>query len=336
MAEEHLLENAIQYLRSRRDSEQPFFLFLPWGLPHCPYTCPEPFYSMYDPDDLPDLRPAELLQKPAFYRFIHEYRKLDQLNERELKRIAAVYMGMISYVDDLLGRLLDVLEETGLWDNTAVFAFSDHGDWAGDYGLVEKWPSGMDDCLTRVPMIVRAPGCPGGNVVKTPVECHDIMPTSLELAGIECRHTHFAHSMMPQLRGEDGDADRAVFTEGGYNTNEPHCFEGRDAGLLRKESIYYAKVQQQQEEPQSVSRAVSIRTSTHRYVKRPFDIDELYDLRSDPYELDNRIDDADCGAVLSELKERLLEWYVNTADVVPWEQDSRGYPSEHKLGVPQY
>ena len=79
------------------------------------------------------------------------------------RKLRAVYLGMISYVDHMLGRLLDALDETGLAKETAVFFFSDHGEWAGDYGLIEKWHAGLDDCLTRIPMIVRTPGCVTGN-----------------------------------------------------------------------------------------------------------------------------------------------------------------------------
>ena len=80
-------------------------------------------------------------------------------------------------------------------------AYSDHGDWAGDVGLVEKWPSALDDCLARVPLIIRAPGSRAGHVVREPVEAFDLMATVLELAGIPARHTHFARSLVPPTVG---------------------------------------------------------------------------------------------------------------------------------------
>ena len=141
---------------------------------------------------------------------IRQYRNLEKVDESVLRKIMAVYLGMTSYVDHLLGQLLDALEEAGLSAETAVIAFSDHGDWAGDYGLVEKWPSGLDDALTRVPLIVRMPGGAQGHVVAEPVELFDIVPTTLELAGVEARHTHYARSLVPQLRGAVGDPARAL------------------------------------------------------------------------------------------------------------------------------
>lgn len=145
-------------------------LDLPITYPHCPFTCPQPWYDMYDPDSLPPMRPADLEGKPLFHRLIRQYRQLDKLDDKTFRKLRAVYLGMISYVDHMLGRLLDALDETGLANETAVFFFSDHGEWAGDYGLVEKWHGGLDDCLTHIPMIVRVPGGAPGHVVREPVE----------------------------------------------------------------------------------------------------------------------------------------------------------------------
>jgi choline-sulfatase len=246
-----------------------------------------------------------------------------------MRKIMAVYLGMVSYVDHLFGLLMEALKETGHTDDTTVFFFSDHGDWAGDYGLVEKWPSGLDDCLTRIPMIVRKPGARNGRVVAEPFECFDIMPTTLEMAGIETAHVHFARSMLPQLEGACGDRDRAVFAEGGYDTHEPHCFEGkpRDGIAGDPASIYYPKGVQQQREPRTVSRSVMIRTLTHKLIRRPYGMHELYDYRSDPREERNVYDQSAYAAVQADLERRLLDWYIHTADSVPLEPDPRGWPA---------
>jgi len=69
-----------------------------------------------------------------------------------------------------------------------------------------------------------------------------------------------------------------------------------------------------------------IRTMTHTLIRRPGGQSELYDLAADPQELDNRYDDPACAEVRTALTERMLDWYVHTADVVPWDTDSRGFP----------
>ena len=105
---------------------------------------------MVNPDDLPPLRALRDDPKPDFVDLLRQYRGMSDwdVDHEVLRKIRAVYYGMTAYVDAQIGRILDALDRTGLADNTFVYIFSDHGDWAGDYGLVEKWSSGMDDCLT--------------------------------------------------------------------------------------------------------------------------------------------------------------------------------------------
>lgn len=319
------LSAGLEFLRGPHD--RPFCLYLPLTVPHCPYSAPAGYHELYDPDALPPLRPPAR-GKPSFHDGIRRTRRLDQLPERVFRQIRAIYLGMITYADFLLGELLRTLDETGLADNTVVIAFSDHGDWAGDYGLVEKWPSALDDTLTRVPFVVRAPGCARGHVVSELTELFDLAPTVLELAGVTARHTHFARSLVPQLRGASGDLDRMAFSEGGYDPHEPLSFEGHPGGdqFLRDPShIYYPKAALQQTEPLTACRAVSVRTATHRLVRRPLERSELYDLRADPHELSNLYDSPLYDELQKYLEQRLLDWFIRTSDVVPWDEDPRGY-----------
>ena len=312
----------------RRGHERPFCLFLPLASPHPPYSAPAPFHHMYDPAALPPLRPVGGDDKPRFYTEIRRSRGLDRLDEGVFRQIRAVYLGMISFSDWLLGELLRTLDETGLAENTVVIVFSDHGDWAGDYGLVEKWPSALDDTMTRVPFVVRLPGGARGHVVAEPTELLDLTPTVLELAGIPPRHTQFGRSLAAQLRGAPGEAGRAAFAEGGYDPHEPHAFEGHPGGeqFLRERShIYFPKADLQQRDPRSVCRAAMLRTADHKLVRRPLDVSELYDLRDDPQELRNRYDDPAYATVRRDLEGRLLDWYVHTSDATPFEEDPRGF-----------
>lgn len=330
------VDGAIELLRERpcgaAGGDRPFAIYLPLSFPHCPYHAPEPYHSLISPQQVPPLRPAGLPGKPDFYALIRQTRRLDQLDEDFFRQLHAVYLGMIGVTDALLGMLLDALEETGHAADTAVFFFADHGDWAGDYGLVEKWPSALDDVLTRVPLIVRAPGngFARGHAVEEPVELFDVMATSLDLAGIEARHTHFARSLVPQLRGAPGDATRTAFAEGGYDPHEAHAFEGRaqsDALFRDASHIYYPKGRLQQDVPESVCRAVMVRTITHKLVRRPLGVSELYDLDADPRELRNVYDHPEYATVQRDLEHRLLDWYVHTSDVVPPDENPRGLPA---------
>ncbi|GMH95835.1 hypothetical protein TL16_g13242 [Triparma laevis f. inornata] len=250
---------AINFLKSyNSDTDDPFFIFLPLLNPHPPYSVPEPFYSLIDPETINPLRPTDNDgSHPDYHSLIRQYRNLTSLDDAFWKKLHAVYLGSIAFSDFLFGELMTALDDTGLADDTVVTVFSDHGDYAGDYGLVEKWPSGLEDVLTRVPLIIRAPGGVANNVHEEQVQLFDIVPTMLEFAGIEAQHIHFGVSLHDNvMKGEAGDPDRAVFAEGGYGTNEPRDFEGdsSNGGIPAIDTDYYPKVLQEQEHPLSVCR----------------------------------------------------------------------------------
>ena len=308
-----------------RESSRPFCIFLPLIYPHPPYSAPGPFQDRYAPPTLPPLRPADTARLPRFHKALRGKMRLDQLNDDHFRQVQAVYLGMVSYADWVLGELMEVVEKTNHAADTALFYFSDHGDYAGDYGLVEKWPNAMPDVLTRIPLIARVPGCPQGHVVNELVELYDVMATCLELAGIEARHTHFARSLTAQLRGGRGDAERAVFCEGGYNRNEPQCFEPLGQ-FSNPADPYYPKVSLQNERPETITRSSMIRTATHKLIYRPDDQSEMYDLEKDPRELHNVFGQAHYRRTQDALLLRMIDWYVRTADVAPKQRDPRGFP----------
>ena len=320
----------IDFLRSRKTGDKPFFLYLPLSMPHPPYTALERFYNMYSAE--PDIPiGADAIGEPKYAELIRRYRRLDKLDADFFSKIYSVYLGMNSYCDFLLGELLDALDETGLKDDTTIIVSSDHGDWAGSRGLVEKWPNSMYDELVRVPLIIYSPGCKAGHRVTSPNELFDIMPTILELAGIEPRHTHFAHSLLPMLRGGNGDPNRAVFCEGGYDPHEPHCSEAYTGSelhakdLLDPNNIYYPKVLQQKEHPESVCRTVMIKQNGWKLVRRTSGDNGLYNLTADPHELTNLYNHTEYDDKRRELETALLDWYIKTSDTVPTTDDPRGF-----------
>lgn len=318
------VQAGIEFIRHRKPSDKPFILFLPLIYPHCPYTGSSEYYNMYlDKLEQIELRP-EGENKPNFHDLIRKYR---ELNDGDAKKVNAVYSGMVSYSDMLLGKLMDCLKETNHDADTMLVVSSDHGDYAGDYGLVEKWASGCEDVLTRVPLLIKSPECKKGHRVKEVVELFDIMPTILESADIKVQHTHFAHSLMPQLKGESGDPNRVAFCEGGYNANEPHCSEGTEKPsvqwMMDPKNIYYPKFMQQKNEPYSVCRSVMARSLTHKLVRRTNGEHELYDLQKDPKEIVNVYGDKNYTEMQAHMEHVLMDWYLNTSDCVPFEEDAR-------------
>jgi choline-sulfatase len=314
-----LLQRAIRILE-RREADRPFCIFLPLLEPHPPYRAPEGFDTLYKPSDLPPLVPPGLPKKPAFHEAIRQAYGLTGVSDAELRKVRATYYGQVSYSDWLLGELLEALERTGRAADTAVVVASDHGDYAGDYGLVEKWPSGLESCLTHVPLIARIPGGSPGGVCREMVELFDIMPTFLDLAGTHATHTHFARSLMPQLHGASGDVNRAAFSEGGYNVYEPQAFEPRLGGL------YAPKTDLQNEHPETISRCASVKTTRYTYIARPGGQSELYDRAQDPQETHNLIDSRAHASAREAMQLRLVNWYINTTGVPPPDKDPRDLP----------
>jgi arylsulfatase A-like enzyme len=314
-----LVQQAIKLLE-RRETDRPVCIFLALYNPHPPYTIPADFYDMYRPSDLPPPVPPGAGRRPNFHAAIRQSFGLDKLGEATFRKVRAVYYGQVSYSDWLLGELLEAMDRSGRNNDTALFAFSDHGDYAGDYGLIEKWPSGLEDCLTQVPMVVRLPGGARGHVSPGMIEVFDMMQTCLDLAGVQARHTHFARSLLPQLGGGAGDPQRAAFTEGGYNIYEPQAFEPVLQG------IYEPKTRLQHDRPETVSRAASVRTRTHKLILRPNGQSELYDCRSDPHLVRNLYGQFSAATVQQALQSRLTDWYINTTGIAPMDKDPRGLP----------
>ncbi len=318
------VKKGIEFLKGPHD--RLFVLYLPLLNPHPAYSAPQPWHDMYSPDDVPAPRPPGLDARPKFHELIRQTRNLGRLGEADFRKISAVYYGMITYLDWLLGETLAAMEASGRDKDTTIIFTSDHGDWAGEYGLVEKWPSALDDTISRVPLVIRTPGGKAGHVVDTPVELFDVMGTMYDLAGVKAGHTHFAQSLAPQLAGGAGDATRAAFAEGGYDPHEPHCFEGRPELNWVPENIYYQKGRLQQIEPSSVCRTVMVRTATHKLIYRAADVCELYDMQADPRELNNLYGRPEAADTQRELEKRLLDYYLRTSDTVPTNEDPRGLP----------
>jgi len=221
-----------------------------------------------------------------------------------------------------MGEVLEALEKNGRDKDTAVMLFSDHGDYAGDYGLTEKWPSGLEDCLTHVPLIMKAPGGESGHTVNEMTELYDVMASCLGLAGVQAKHTHFARDLAPQLNGAAGDAGRAAFAEGGYNIYEPQCFEP----ITKSVNEYSPKVTLENKMPETVSRSAMVRTRTHKLIWRSQGQKELYDVAADPGLTRNLIDESSSAAVKADLQVRLMEHFINTSGIAPMDKDSRSSP----------
>jgi len=306
---------------------EPFCLYMPLGFPHPAYGVEDPWYSLIDRSKVPPRIPAPegWVGKPSMLKGIWERQRMQTWTEERWAELRATYYGMCARVDHQFGMVMDALREAGLYDDTAVFMFSDHGDFTGDYGLVEKNQNTFEDCLTRVPFVVKPPkGVPARPGVRDAlVELIDMPATVEALTGIEPAHTHFGRSLLPLIAGETDDHRDAVFCEGGRLHGETHCMERESTSSQVPTGFYWPRVNLQSSEGSEHTKAVMCRTKDFKYVRRLYESDELYDLRSDPQELVNRVDDPELAGVLAQLKDRMLTFFLETGDVVPHQTDQR-------------
>ena len=316
---------AVDFIRSA-PKDKPVCIYLPLEYPHPPYGVEEPWYSIPDRKTIPKRIPApeSWEGKPSILKGIYEASNLKNWPEEKWTELRAAYYGMCARIDYQFGLLIQALKETGMYNDTAVFVFSDHGDFAGDYGLVEKAQNTFQDALVRVPFIVKPPAWipvkPG--VRDAMVELIDFPATVEALAGITPKHTHFGKSLLPLMEGKTDTHRDAVFCEGGRLHGERHCMEN-PKGEPNPENLYWPRQAQQVKEGPEHTKAVMIRTCRYKYVRRLYETDELYDLGKDPGELDNQIGNPELRDTLLVMKERLLTFYLETADVVPHETDLR-------------
>jgi arylsulfatase A-like enzyme len=321
---------AMDFIRDY-DGDKPLCVYLPIIYPHPTYCVEEPWYSMTDRSKLPrrPQPPENWKGKPSILKGICENQKLQGWTEDRWTELRATYYGMCSRLDHQFGLLTNALHESGLYDDTAIFLFSDHGDYTGDYGIVEKTQNTFEDCLARVPFIVKPPKQTPvqPRVSDALVELVDFSATVYDMTGIEPGYDHFGKSLLPVLAGETDVHRDAAFCEGGRRYGERQAMELQSASAhdgADALGLYSPRIRLQiTDDGPYHTKAAMCRTHTHKYIKRFYEQDELYDLKVDPLEENNVVGDAAYADVLRELRERMLHWYMETCDVVPRETDVR-------------
>jgi arylsulfatase A-like enzyme len=244
--------------------------------------------------DLPVHRTRDLERRPWWHRAALErapaggdagarevresYSRIGPQTDAQLRAIIANTYGMISLVDHQVGRMLAALHDEGLAGDTLVVYTADHGDWLGDHGLVLKGPMFYEGLL-RVGLVVRGPGVPAGRVVAEPVSTIDLAATFADYAGVPVPAARHSTSLRPLIEGRPGATRDHAYTEWRLG-------------------------------PQRCGVALDLRGVRTRDAKLTFEFGsgagELYDLRDDPHELQNRFDDPACRGLRDELMDRLM------------------------------
>ena len=292
---------------------------MPILAPHCPFEATEPWFSMYDRSEMPDPAPRPGLDggpEPAFHQAIRDAYGLDRATPEMWREVIATYYGMISRMDAHFGRVMTAVERGGAGPHTITAFFSDHGEYLGDYGLIEKWPSAMSANITRDPLVLAGPGIPAGRVVHDMVEIIDVVPTLLDLAQVpDDTHRHYGRSLTGVLR--DGNNHREyAFTEGGFTVDE-------EPQLERPAFPYDLKGELQHRDPRLVGKAIAVRDQRYTYVERIYEGPELYDRAADPAKRVNVAGRPEHAEVQQSLRDAVLRWLQQTPAGIPYEADLR-------------
>jgi arylsulfatase A-like enzyme len=282
----------LEYLDRRSKIDQPFFLTINYQDPHPYFTAPEPYASMFSPDqfELPEnfrREPAE--GEPARMGLWRVHSRSNEATEEDFKKAMAMYCGQIRYVDDQVGRVFQRLKELGLLDQTIVLFWSDHGEFIGDYGVTHKMAA-FYESMVRIPMILwdpsgRIPCGENGQIV----ESIDIFATVLDLCGVEQPQGSRAYSLLR----EDYRPRTDAYAEGGL-VIAPVDAAIPDANLVAPHS------------PTQFGPGAMLRTRKWKLCAHSFDCWELYDMENDQHETRNLYADLRYAEVAKALTERMM------------------------------
>ncbi|WP_299483056.1 choline-sulfatase [uncultured Roseibium sp.] len=184
--DEEVTFKAVQHIfdMARSDDKRPFFLQVSYTHPHEPYLCRKEFWDLYEDKDIPMPKvPALSAQEhdPHSARLLNDFGMLGiRFSDADVRRAIRAYYGSISYLDSLISRLLQALEETGARENTAIVFTSDHGEMLGERGMWFK--KHFFEKAMRVPLIVYAPWIKAQRVSEL-ASLVDLVPTLKGLAG---------------------------------------------------------------------------------------------------------------------------------------------------------
>ena len=301
----YLGERAADYIRASGD--EPFALCVSYLEPHPPHTGPLDDY--YDPAGLPTGPGFMRLPPPdaplivrlmaAFYMASENY-GLDLRTDAGWRALMARYWGNVSLVDRSVAKILQALEESGKAGDTVVVFTSDHGEQMGDHGILGK--TLMYEESVRVPLLIRAPTL-GPRRIDGNFSHIDLVPTLMDLMGLETDAGMQGQSRVPVLRGEADLADNDVFVQ--WNGADGHP----------RPSIGEAEPNRSLVHPlRTVISAERWKLNLYGQSAHGPDQGELYDLNADPHELENLYHRPEHAGRVRQLTEKIRAWQKSCGD----------------------
>ena len=273
-------DETIRFIQEPERKQRPFCAVLSFFGPHLPVCPPEPWDKMYPPDaiPLPESNKDSLRHKPAKQRGNQRcYMGGGRWTDAQFRDYISRYWGYTSYIDHQLGRVLDALDNAGLTEDTIVLFTTDHGDMVGAHGFIYKQMAGYEE-LTHCPLMIRYDKAlrPGTTVSRT-VGTVDLLPTLLDMIGAPHPPGLEGRSALPLMQGK-GDPT------------------WEDVAICE------------------MSGAVMVKAGDWKFTYHwhPRDIDELYNLRTDPHEMTNLAVDRAHAERVAAMQEMILAWANRT------------------------
>ncbi len=306
-----LEKRACEFIEKNR--QDPFILVVAFVEPHSPYNGPlNDEHPLGDIDLDPTVALPESEDIPLRYRLMREWQQARAILDRqrlphqfffgvtpeEYRSIKQRYLGLVTLVDQSIGAILGCLERFGLSDDTIVVHTSDHGDSLGAHHLFAK--EVMFEEAARIPFLIRLPGQKRSKAIPRPVSHIDFVPTLLDLLG-QAKHSQCAgRSLLPVIRDEATPPDN-IFIE--WAPNRTKIKKGTSLAPWRM-----------------IKRAVDESTRTvvssdgWKLCLRDKDLNELYNLKTDPFEMRNLYSNRQYASQISLYAGELHRWQESTHD----------------------
>jgi len=287
----------MEFIAEAEDDGRPWCLHLSYIKPHWPYIAPEPYASMYGPEDVkPVIRSQEERANahPVFAAYMDMRYSRNMSRNEAREKVIPTYMGLIKQIDDQMGVLMQFLEARGLLDTTMIVFTSDHGDYLGDHWMGEK--DLFHEQSAKIPLIVIDPSAAAdstrGTVNDTLVEAIDLAPTFIDYFGsLPPDHILEGRSLLPLLHGErPADWRKVVFSEYDYAMQDVRVMLNQPIKRCRLFMVFDGRWK-----------------FIHASGFRPM----LYDLETDPEEFIDRGNDPACADVVARLQSELFDWALH-------------------------
>ncbi len=304
----YFTERALSYLKGR--DGKPFFLHLGYYRPHPPFVASAPYHAMYSPADMDaPVRAADAETEAAQHPLLQFYLEnshqskffrggegiVADMDEAMLRQMRATYFGMMTEVDDQLGRVFAYLDETGQWDETLIVFTSDHGEQLGDHHLLGK--IGYFDESFRIPLVIKAPGEAGGGIVAEPTESIDLMPTMLDWLGATPPRACDGSSVMGFVRGTKPAE---------WRTELHYEYDFRD--------VHYSKPETALELDMDAASLCVVQDTRYKYVHFAALPPLFFDLENDPNQFHDLAQEPAMAGLVRDYAQRALSWRLRHAD----------------------